>query len=78
MPDDANRPVVLTSVPSETQAAMIVAALDRENIPAQVQGALTSAFRAEVPGEVQVLVRQADLDRAHEILETLATESDSV
>ena len=75
MPDDPNRPVVLTSVPSEAQAVMIVAALDEQDIPAQVQGALTSAFRAEVPGEVQVLIRQADLDRARAIIEAIDTES---
>ena len=75
MPDDPNRPVVLTSVPSEAQAVIIVAALDERGIQARTQGALTSAFRAEVPGEVQVLVRQADLDRARAIIEAIDTES---
>ena len=75
MPDDPNRPVVLTSVPSEAQAVMIVAALDERGIEARIQGELTSGFRAEAPGQVQVIVRQADLDRARAIIEAIDAES---
>jgi len=71
MCDDPGRPVVLTSVPSEAHAAMIVAALEREGIKAHAQGSLTSGFRAEAPGNVQVLVRQADLGQAHALLKAI-------
>jgi len=69
MTDDPNRPVVLTTVPTEVQAAVIVAALDAEGIEAQAVGQLTSGFRAEAPGGVRVLVRQADLARAQTVLQ---------
>jgi hypothetical protein len=62
---------VLTAVPNEALAAMIVAALGHEGIMAHAQGSLTSGFRAEAPGNVQVLVRRADLDRARALLESI-------
>ncbi|MCH7885222.1 MAG: DUF2007 domain-containing protein [Planctomycetes bacterium] len=71
MPDDPNQPTLLTAVPSEPQAVMIVASLEDEEIPAWIMGALTSGFRAATPGQVQVLVRQSDVERAREILQTL-------
>ena len=72
MPEDPDRPVVLTSVPGEAQAVMIVAALEERGVQARTQGELTSGFRAEAPGQVQVLVRHSDLERAREILDTIA------
>ena len=71
MSDDPNRPVVLTTVPNEAQAAILVAVLDEHGVPAQATGALTSAFRAEVPGAVRIMVRQADLSRAQEALQAV-------
>ena len=71
MPDDPNQPTLLTAVPSEPQALMIVAALEDENIPAWIMGALTSGFRAAAAGQVQVLVRQSDVERAREILQAI-------
>lgn len=71
MPDDPNQPTLLTAVPSEPQALMIVAALEDENIPAWIMGALTSGFRAAAAGQVQVLVRKSDAERAREILQAI-------
>ena len=71
MPDDPNQPTLLTAVPSEPQAVMIVAGLEDEDIPAWIMGALTSGFRAATPGQVQVLVRQSDVERAREILRAI-------
>jgi hypothetical protein len=68
MMDDPNEPVVLTTVPSEAQAAIIVAALRERGIEAQAIGQLTSGFRAEAPGWVKVLVRQADRAAAQAVL----------
>ena len=76
MPDDPNQPTLLTVVPTESQAAMIVAGLEDKDIPAWVMGALTSGFRIAAPGQVQVLVRQSDLERAREILRTFHVQPD--
>lgn len=65
---DADDVEVLLSVPTEAEAALIVATLSKEGIVAAVEGALTSALRAEVPGEVRILVRRVDLDRAAAVL----------
>ena len=59
---------VLTSVPTEPEAVMILDALKQDNIEAVSEGALTSALRAEVPGEVRILVRRTDMDRAKAVL----------
>ena len=71
MSDDPNRPVVLTTAPSEPQAALIVAALDKRGVKAQTTGELTSGFRVAAPGGVRVIVRQADLDRAQDALRAI-------
>lgn len=65
---DPDRPAVLTTVSTEVLASVIAAKLQSEGIPAEVSGALTSGFRTEVPGGVQVLVRPEDLERAREVL----------
>ena len=69
MSDESNDLVVLQSVPSEGQANLIVAALERAGIQAAIEGALTAAFRAEAPGEVKIIVRKNDLEKAKAALE---------
>jgi Putative prokaryotic signal transducing protein len=64
MTSDADRLETLTSTPNEPQAAMIVSALKDSGIDAVAEGGLTAGFRAETPGEVHIMVRQKDLDRA--------------
>ena len=76
MPDDPNRPILLTTVPTEPQAVMIVAALQDQGVPAWTTGALTSGFQAAAPGQVQVLVRQGDVERAREILQAINARSE--
>ena len=68
MADDPNRPVVLTTRPTEAQAALIVAALEDRGVQAQATGGFTSGFRAEAPGDVRVLVRECDFERARKAL----------
>jgi hypothetical protein len=53
---------------TEVEAAVVVAALREAGIDAQMEGALTSALRAEAPGEVRILVRNCDLPRARQII----------
>lgn len=68
MMSDDERLEALTSTPNESQAAMIVAALKDGGIEAVAEGGLTAGFRAESTGEVQVMVRERDLDAAHAAL----------
>ncbi len=63
---------VLVSVPTESEAAVIVAALDERGIEATATGGFTSGFKAEAPGMVKVLVKSDDLETARQALaETL-------
>ncbi len=67
-PDD---PVVLTTVPTEGEAAILIAALDDTGIKAQMIGGLTSGLRAEAPGEVSILVHRGDFEQARLVLASL-------
>ncbi len=64
MTTDPNNPEVLVSVPSDVEAAAIVAALAERGVQASTTGGYTAGFRAEAPGQVSVVVRYADLDQA--------------
>jgi hypothetical protein len=71
MPEDAQEAEVLTVVPTEWEASIIVAALIDAGVQAQASGALTSAFRAEAPGSVRVLVPRDQLAQARATLREL-------
>jgi hypothetical protein len=62
------RTVVVTMVPTEPEGALIVGLLKSAGIQAQLVGALASAFRAEAPGEVKVIVLEEDAQKAIEFL----------
>ena len=62
------RTVVVARVATEPEGALIVAQLKNAGIQAQLVGALTSAFRAEAPGEVKVIVLEEDAKKAVEFL----------
>jgi hypothetical protein len=64
-PDDL---VVLTRVPDELSALLLVGDLASQGIPATVIGGLTAQLRAEAPGLVSVLVRRRDAERAEALL----------
>jgi Putative prokaryotic signal transducing protein len=61
----------LATVPGEFEASAIVSALEAEGIRAQIVGGFTAGFRAEAPGGVSVVVLEADLPRAKQILADL-------
>jgi hypothetical protein len=61
--------VVLTRVPDELSALLIVGDLESQGVPAVVIGGLTAQLRAEAPGLVSVMVRRMDLPRAQALLE---------
>jgi hypothetical protein len=65
---ESDNPIVLTSLPSEPPAALLVGRLRNEGIRAEMSGMLTSGFRADAPGSVQILIRPEDAERARELL----------
>jgi hypothetical protein len=62
------RTVVVAMVPTEPEAALIVGLLKNAGIRAQLLGELSSAFRADAPGEVKVIVLEEDAEKAFELL----------
>ncbi len=78
MADDSERLQVLLSVPSEVEAAAIVTALAEHGIEASATGGYTSGFKAEAPGDVKVLVRHADFDRARRALAEIREEQGKI
>ena len=65
---DPNQPVMVKTTANEFEASLMIARLQENNIEAYPEGGLTSGFRAEIPGGVRVMVRQADLERAQQII----------
>lgn len=78
MRSDPNRPEVLLSVSNEIEAGVIVTALAEYGIEALTTGGYTSGFKAEAPGYVAILVKQADLDRAKQALAEIQQQKDEV
>ncbi len=68
MTTDPNNPQVLTRVPSDMEAAVIVAALTARGMKASTTGSYTAGFSAEAPGDVHVIVRHEALNRAKQVL----------
>jgi hypothetical protein len=63
------RTVVVAMVPTEPEGALIVGLLKNVGIQAQLLGELSSAFRADAPGEVKVIVIEEDAQKAFEFLQ---------
>lgn len=59
---------VVRSCRTEHEAVLARAALENAGVESTMQGALTSAFRTEAPGDVLVLVRDEDAERADAVL----------
>lgn len=68
MPDDPNNPEVLLSVRCDAEAAMIVGDLANHGIEAFATGGYTADFIAGAPGDVKILVKHADVERAQQAL----------
>ena len=68
MSDDPESPKMVKTVPTEIEAAAIVAQLAAHGINASTTGNFTSGFRAEAPGWVQVIVKAEDFEQAEQIL----------
>ena len=63
--------VTLTELSTDLEAAMIIAALEREGIEAFMKGEYTAGFRAEAPSWPKVEVRESDYERARALLDAL-------
>lgn len=66
--DKSNAPAVLARFAHELEAEMLVNQLRDHGIEAQAVGATVSGFRAEAPGEVEVLVRAEQWEEAKQLL----------
>ena len=65
---------VVTSLTNEMEATVIVNALADHGIRAEAVGGFTAGFKAEAPGEVSVVVGQADAARARKALAEIRRE----
>lgn len=65
---------VLTRVPSEAEASMIVQCLTSQEIAAHAVGGYTAGFAAQAPGDVSILVKCGDLARAASALAAVQQE----
>jgi hypothetical protein len=68
---DPNSPQALTTALTEQEAALIVNHLEALGIKADIWGARGLAAWPDVPRDIRVIVRQADLSRAKEALERI-------
>ena len=78
MNHDAAVPAVLIRVANEMEAMIIIGHLEEHGIRAEAAGVYTAQFRAEAPGDVKVLVRAEDFQRAREILSELRQSSSAI
>jgi hypothetical protein len=72
---DPDSPTEVARVRNEVEATLIVGHLESLGIKAFISGAGTSTGWPEVPGDVQVVVRQADLERARTALDQIGHEA---
>lgn len=68
MAADSDKWRIVAVATSEAEGAMIVAALESEDIEAYLEGGMTASFRAEAPGQARVLVREEDVAHATEVV----------
>lgn len=78
MTTDPNAPVLLASARNEVEAAAICSALAAYGIQASATGGYTSGFKAEAPGEVKVMVKHGDLERAAQALKEIRQEQGKI
>jgi hypothetical protein len=67
----------LTRVPSETEAAIVIAALEENGIKAE-SDEYTSGLRAGPWNWVDIMVATADLERAQEVLAQVQEENEHI
>jgi hypothetical protein len=77
MSERPERTAVLTSVPTESEAAIVIAALEKDGIRAE-SDEYTSGLRAGAWNWVQILVAEEDLPQAKEIFAQVQEENDHI
>ncbi len=77
MSDKPEHTATLTRVPSETEAAIVIAALKENGIHAE-SDEYTSGLRAGPWNWVDIMVGAQDLERAQEILAEVQEENDHI
>ena len=75
---DPKHPETLLTVSTEIEAAAIVTALAEYDVEALTVGGYTSGFKAEAPGNVAVVVKLADFDRAKQALTEIQAEGSEI
>ena len=75
---DPTHPETLLTVSTEIEAAAIVTALAEYDVEALTVGGYTSGFKAEAPGNVAVVVKLADFDRAKQALTKIQAEQTEI
>ena len=78
MSSDPNSLEILARVATEVEAAALQGALAEHAIDAVITGGFTAGFKAEAPGDVAVLVREADLADARAVLTELSDDRDEI
>jgi cytosine/adenosine deaminase-related metal-dependent hydrolase len=68
MDTDSDPLEILTRVPNDMEAALIVNALQECGLRAMAAGGFTAGFQAEAPGDVQVYVLKSTLEQARQVL----------
>jgi len=76
-PNPDKRTAKLTSVPTETEAAVVIAALEDEGIRAE-SDEYTSGLRAGAWNWVDIMVPEQDLAKAQEVLAKVQEENDQI
>ena len=76
---ESNESVVTLAVFTEDMLArMLAEALESEDIQCEVEGGVTSGFRAETPTVVKVIVHRSDQERAQAVFEEWEHAGDSI
>jgi len=65
-------------VPTEFEATLVVTRLAEQGIQAEAVGGYTAGFRAEAPGDIKILVRAGNMEKAQQILNDLREPSADV
>lgn len=77
MPEQSDTLKVLTRVPSEVEASLVVLRLADYGIAATAVGGFSAEYRAEAPGSVEVMVKSTDLLAAEAALAFIQGERSS-
>ncbi len=75
---DPEKLTILIRVPSEIEAAPIVAALESQGISSTVTGGFTAGFIAEAPGDVQIKILEKDRKIAQKVLRQFQADNQKI